>query len=111
MKFTSVIASTAAIAAVVSATSVPAGLPSGATQFAGSATGTIECDVGSKICTVTCDTGLAQGVCDLVAVFDSVFYGIEVLAGATVDCTEKGCSVYCPVDGTGKSTHIAELDN
>jgi hypothetical protein len=47
----------------------------------------------------------------LVAVFDSVFYGIEVLAGATVDCTEKGCSVYCPVDGTGKSTHIAELDN
>lgn len=68
-------------------------------QFKGQAKGTIDCNVDTKVCTTKCGDAL-QAVCTLVGAFDSVFYGLENLVGFTINCTEEGCNVYCPVDGT-----------
>lgn len=68
-------------------------------KFEGVAKGQIDCDPGTKVCTVKCGDGL-QAICTLVGVIDSAFYGLETLVGFTLHCTEKGCNVYCPVDGT-----------
>ncbi|KAA8916189.1 hypothetical protein TRICI_001680 [Trichomonascus ciferrii] len=68
-------------------------------KFQGVAKGTIDCDPGTKVCRVTCGESL-QALCTLVGVVDSAFYGLETLIGFTIHCTEKGCNVYCPVDGT-----------
>lgn len=68
-------------------------------KFQGVAKGKIDCDPGTKVCRVTCGENL-QSICTLVGVIDSAFYGLESLLGFTLHCTEKGCRVYCPVDGT-----------
>uniref|UniRef100_A0A060T2F2 ARAD1A01364p n=1 Tax=Blastobotrys adeninivorans TaxID=409370 RepID=A0A060T2F2_BLAAD len=62
--------------------------------------GTIDCDPTTKICKVDCRLEGVDIACQLVGIFNSVFYGIEQLAGFTVRCTEGGCQAICPVDGT-----------
>ncbi|KAA8916188.1 hypothetical protein TRICI_001679 [Trichomonascus ciferrii] len=95
----SAVAATAAVAAPNKATQNFARPQGEMKKFAGNAHGTIECNPDTKICTVKCGESL-QAICTLVGAFDSVFYGLETLVGFTIHCTEKGCNVYCPVDGT-----------
>lgn len=63
------------------------------------AKGEIDCNIGTRRCTVKCGEGLQQ-VCNVVGMVNSLLYGLETIIGFTINCDETGCNVYCPVDGT-----------
>uniref|UniRef100_A0A060T1L8 ARAD1A01342p n=1 Tax=Blastobotrys adeninivorans TaxID=409370 RepID=A0A060T1L8_BLAAD len=62
--------------------------------------GQIVCTADTKICTAHCRLNGVDIACQLVGILDSALYGIEQLAGFTVNCTTEGCQAICPVDGT-----------
>lgn len=94
MQFRNIVALGALFAGAAIAAPAPA-TPSGFVSFDGYASGTLTCTDESSVCTVTCGEDL-QDICTLVAVFDSVFYGLEVLAGADLTCSDSGCVATCP---------------
>jgi hypothetical protein len=94
MQFRNVAALSALLAGAAIAAPAPA-VPSGFIPFDGYASGTLLCTPESSVCTIACGEDL-QDACTLVAVFDSVFYGLEVLAGADITCTNSGCVATCP---------------
>lgn len=59
----------------------------------------IDCNQDDMTCSITCNGGF-QTVCSLVALVDSLFYGLENIIGFNFDCDEKGCNVDCPGDAT-----------
>lgn len=88
----------AALSAILAGAAVAApasDVPSGFIPFDGYAHGTLSCTPETSVCTIACGQDL-QDACTLVAVFDSVFYGLEVLAGADITCTNSGCVATCP---------------
>lgn len=95
--------SLAAIAAITATTALSAPQPKddSTTQVKtwAKAKGEIDCNIGTRRCTVACGEGLQQ-VCNIVGMVDSLLYGLETIIGFTINCDETGCNVYCPVDGT-----------